>query len=75
MLTKLLSLLFQGNKKTGMVNEVSNQLKRGLSPCDVKISLQLEIIKLLHAKWIVELPTYMEKGQEKKSLMISNLQE
>ena len=65
MLTKLLSLLFQGNKNTWMVNEVSNQLKRGLSPCDVKISLPLEIIKLLHAKWIAELPTYMKKGQEK----------
>ena len=44
---------------------MSNQLKRGISPCDVKIPPQLGIIKPLHAKRIVELYTHMQKGQEK----------
>ena len=48
-----------------MVNEVSNQLKRGLSPCDVKIAFQLEIKKPLNARWIAELYIYIEKRQEK----------
>ena len=54
---------------TWMANEVSNQLKRGISPCDVKFALQLGIIKPLHAKWIVELYTQMQNEQE-KSLML-----
>ena len=61
LLAKLLSLLFQRN----ITQEVSNQLKRGISPCDVKIPLQLGIIKPLHAKRIVELYTNMQKDQEK----------
>ena len=48
-----------------MVNEVSNPLKRGTSPSDVKIALQLEIIKPFDAKWIVELYTHIQKEQEK----------
>ena len=48
-----------------MTNEVSNQLKRGISPCDVKAALQLRIIKPLHAKSIVELHTQMQNEQEK----------
>ena len=48
-----------------MANEMTNQRKRGISPCDVKFALQLGIIKLLHAKWIVELYTHMQKEQEK----------
>ena len=48
---------------TWMVNEVSNQLKRGISPCDGNITLPLGIIKPLHSKWIVELYTHMQKEQ------------
>ena len=48
-----------------MANEVSNQLKCGISTCDVKVALQLGIIKPLHAKWIVELYTQMQNEQEK----------
>ena len=33
-----------------MANEVSNQLKRGMSPCDIKNAFQLGVIKPLHAK-------------------------
>ena len=44
---------------------MANQLKRGISPCDVKVALQLGIIKPLHAKWIVELYTQMQNEQEK----------
>ena len=50
---------------TLMENEVSNQLKRGISPCGVKIASQLGIIKPFHAKWIVKLHTHMQKEQEK----------
>ena len=41
------------------------QLKRGISPRDVKIVPQLGIITPLHARWIVKLYTHMQKGQEK----------
>ena len=37
-----------------MANEESNQLKRRISPCDVKIALQLGIITPLHPEWIFE---------------------
>ena len=50
---------------TWMTNEVSNQLKRGISSCDVKMALQLGIIEPLYAKWIVELYTHMQNKQEK----------
>ena len=49
---------------TWMPNEVSNQLKRGIFPCHVKIAIQLAINKPLHEKWIVELYTQMQKEQE-----------
>ena len=50
---------------TWMAKEVSNQLQREISPCDVKIDLNLGIIKPLHAKWIVELFNIMKKEKEK----------
>ena len=34
---------------TWMANEVSNQLKHGVSPCDVKITFRLRMIKPLQA--------------------------
>ena len=46
---------FVSKNITWIANGVSNQLKRGTSPCDVKITLQLGIVKPLDAKWIVEL--------------------
>ena len=33
-----------------MKNEISKQLKKGIAPSDVKISLKLSVIKPLHAK-------------------------
>ena len=47
-----------------MANEVSNQLKHGVSPCDVKIAFRLRMIKPLQAKWIVELYIHMQKIQK-----------
>ena len=34
---------------------VSNQLKRGLAPGNVKVSLQMSYMKPLHACWIAEM--------------------
>ena len=48
-----------------MAKEVSNQLQREISPCDVKIDLNFGIINLLHAKWLVELFNIMKKEKEK----------
>ena len=48
-----------------MAKEVSNQLQREISPCDVKIDLSLRIIKPLYAKSIVELFNIMKKEKEK----------
>ena len=50
---------------TWMAKELSNQLQHKISPCDVKIDLNLGIIKLLHAKWIVKLFNIMKKEKEK----------
>ena len=44
---------------TWTANEVSNQLKHGVSPCDVKIAFRLRMIKPLQANWIVELYIHM----------------
>ena len=46
-----------------MAKEMSNQLQREISPCDVKIDLNLGIIKPMHAKWIVELFNIMKKRE------------
>lgn len=63
-----LKVLFHTNL-TWMANEVSNQLKHGISLCDVKFAPQLEIIKPLHAKLTVDLYTHM---QEPEKIMVSN---
>ena len=48
-----------------MAKRVSNQVQREISPCDVKIDLNLRTIKPLHAKWIVELYNIMKQEKEK----------
>ena len=45
---------------TWMTNEISKQIKRGIAPPDVKVSLNLSVIKPLHAKWIVDLHHYLK---------------
>ena len=45
---------------TWMTNEISKQIKRGIAPPDVKVSLNHSVIKLLHAKWIVDLHHYLK---------------
>ena len=45
---------------TWMTNEISKQIKRGIATPDVKVSLNLSVIKPLHAKWIVDLHHYLK---------------
>ena len=45
---------------TWMTNEISKQIKRGIAPPEVKVSLNLSVIKPLHAKWIVDLHHYLK---------------
>ena len=45
---------------TWMTNEISRQIKRGIAPPDVKVSFNLSVIRLLHAKWIVDLHHYLK---------------
>ena len=45
---------------TWMTNEILKQIKRGIGPPDVKVSLNLSVIKPLHAKWIVDLHHYLK---------------
>ena len=49
---------------TQMAKEMTNQLQGETSPCDVKIDLNLGIIKPLHTKWIVELFNIMKNEKE-----------
>ena len=44
--------------------EVETQLRDGVSPADVKISMKLTRIKELHAKWIHELYDHMRKSPD-----------
>ena len=43
-----------------MINEISKQIKRGITTPDVKVSLNPSVIKPLHAKWIVDLHHYLK---------------
>ena len=43
-----------------MTNEISKQIKRGIAPPDVKVSLNLSVIEPLHVKWIVDLYHYLK---------------
>ena len=45
---------------TWMTNEISKQIKRGIAPPGVKVSLHLSVIKPLRAKWIVDLHHYLK---------------
>ena len=45
---------------TWMTNGISKQINRGIQPPDVKVSLNLSVIKPLHAKWIVDLHHYLK---------------
>ena len=39
--------------------QVSQQLEKGIRPADVKVSLNLTELKIMHAKWISELYDYL----------------
>ena len=41
-----------------------NTTQKGIAPPDVKVSLLLSVIKLLHAKWIVDLYHHLKTGKE-----------
>ena len=47
--------------------KVSQQLRLGKAPADVKVSLKLSGLKPLHAKWIVEMYDFLK--QEKSSII------
>ena len=53
-----------------LANEVAKQLKEGNAPSDVKVTLQLTVIKPKHAGWIVEL--YHKLQNEKEKIVNSN---
>ena len=53
---------------TWMTNEISKQIKRGIVPPDVKVFLNLSVIRPLHAKWIVDLHHYLKA---EKAMMLS----
>ena len=48
-----------------MVNELLKQLKVGKAAADLNLSLQLSVIKPLHAKWIVDLLSFLKDDKEK----------
>ena len=43
-----------------MTKGISKQIKKGIAPPDVKVSLNHSVIKPLHAKWIVDLHHYLK---------------
>ena len=45
-------------------DRVSEQLKRGVAPGDVKVSMKLSDLKPLHARWIVEMFDYLKQQNE-----------
>ena len=59
-INKAAKAFISGKYNTWMTNEISKQIKRGIAPPDVKVSLNLSVIKPLHAKWIVDLHHYLK---------------
>ena len=49
---------------TWYVDRVSEQLRRGVAPGDVKVSMKLSNLKPLHARWIVEMFDYLKQQNE-----------
>ena len=54
---------------------MANQLKHGISLCDVKFALQLEIIKPLHAKLTVDLYTRMQGARKNNGFKSAGITE
>ena len=52
---------------TCYADRVNKQLTNGKAAADVKVSLKLSDLKLLHAKWIVEMYYYLK--QQKESIL------
>ena len=48
-----------------MANEAVKQLKEGKAPLDVKVTLQLTVVKPKHAGWMVELYHKLQNEKEK----------
>ena len=49
---------------TWYADPVSEQLKRGVAPGDVKVSVKLSDLKPLHARWFVEMFDYLKQQNE-----------
>ena len=49
---------------TWYVDRVSEQLRKGVAPGDVKVSTRLSDLKPLHARWIVEMFDYLKQQNE-----------
>ena len=62
---------------TWFSGEVTKQLMQGQDPCDVKVPLQLTVIKPLHAKWILELYNRLkgEKGLIRNGFVAAGITE
>ena len=45
---------------TWYADRVSDQLRRGVAPGDVKVSMKLSDFKPLHARWIVEMFDFLK---------------
>ena len=46
---------------TWYADHVSGKLKKGVDPGDVKVSVKMSNLKPLHARWIVDMPTYLKQ--------------
>ena len=53
--------------KTWHADRVSEQLKKGVAPGDVKVSVKMSDLKPLHARWVVDMCTYLK--QQKESIL------
>ena len=52
---------------TWYADRVSEQLKKVVVPGDVKVSMKMSDLKPLHARWIVDMHTYLK--QQKESIL------
>ena len=51
-------------------DQVSNQIRRGVSPHDVKVDIRLFVVKPLHAQWTIEFFKHMSK-QDGRRIVIN----
>ena len=50
-------------------NQVAAQIRRGVSPHDVKVDIRLLVVKPLHARWVIEFYNHMQLAAGRQTII------